>query len=52
MHDIYPETVEAVKKVLPYLTSKGYKITTISELASTNNINLEKGKIYRSLKEQ
>lgn len=52
MHDIYPETVEAVKKVVPYLTSKGYKITTVSELANTNNINLEKGKIYRSLKEQ
>lgn len=50
MHDVYPETVEAVKKVVPYLVSLGYKITTVSELASINNIILEKGETYRSLK--
>ena len=38
MHDVYSETVEAIKKVVPYLIEKGYKITTVSELAKYNNI--------------
>lgn len=50
MHDVYPETVEAVKKVVPYLIEKGYKITTVSELAKYNNIELKEKEVYRSLK--
>lgn len=50
MHDVYSETVEAVKKVVPYLIEKGYKITTVSELAKYNNIELKEKEVYRSLK--
>ena len=50
MHDVYSETVEAVKKVVPYLLEKGYKITTVSELAKYNNIELKEKEVYRSLK--
>ncbi len=52
MHDIYPETVEAVKKVLPYLVQIGYKVTTVSELAEIKNITLENGVIYRNIKSE
>ena len=48
MHDIHEETLEAVKKVLPHLREIGYKITTVSELASEKGVTLEKGKIYSS----
>ena len=50
MHDIYPETVEAVKKALPHLNALGYKVTTVSELARIQNRILENGVVYRSLK--
>ena len=50
MHDVYSETVEAIKKVVPYLIEKGYKITTVSELAKYNNIELKEKEVYRSLK--
>ncbi len=50
MHDIYPETVEAVKKALPHLNALGYKVTTVSELARIQNRTLENGVVYRSLK--
>lgn len=49
MHDIYPETLEAVKKVLPVLRERGFKITTVSELASLKGRVLEAGHIYRSI---
>ena len=50
MHDIYPETVEAVKKVLPALNSLGYKVTTVSDLAKEKNYNLKVGEVYRSIR--
>lgn len=50
MHDIYPETIEAVKKVLPVLIERGYKVTTVSELAKEKGVTLENGHIYRSFK--
>lgn len=49
MHDIYPETLEAVKKVLPVLRERGFKITTITELANEKGKTLEKGHVYRSI---
>lgn len=49
MHDIYPETVEAVKKVLPYLVKQGYKVTTVTELANIKGKTLEEGIVYRSM---
>ncbi len=50
MHDIYPETLEAVKMVVPVLISRGYKITTVSELASIKGYNLEISTTYRYFK--
>ena len=50
MHDIYPETLEAVKKVLPVLRERGFKVTTVSELAHEKGRVLEPGKLYRSFK--
>ncbi len=34
MHDIHPTTVEALKKVLPWLVKNDYDILTVSELPS------------------
>lgn len=49
MHDIYKETLEALKMILPVLNEMGYKMLTITEGAYIKNIKLENGKIYRNL---
>jgi len=48
MHDLYPETLEAVKMVAPKLNEMGYEITTVSKLAESKKIELLRGIIYRS----
>lgn len=48
MHDIYSETAEAVKIMVPELIEKGYTLVTVSELAKIKGVTLEKGKVYRS----
>lgn len=50
MHDIYETTLEAVKMVVPLLKAKGYKITTVSELAQIKGVTLENGVSYRHFK--
>ena len=50
MHDIYPETIEAVKMVLPVLRERGFKVTSVGELAREKGAVLESGHIYRSFK--
>ena len=50
MHDIHETTLEAVKRVLPILKKMGYKVTTVSELASLKGYTLENGKVYNSFK--
>lgn len=37
MHDIYPTTAKAVKKIVPELMKKGYQIVTVSELIKAKN---------------
>lgn len=37
MHDIYPSTAEAVKKVVPKLIEEGYQIVTITEMLTAKN---------------
>ena len=32
MHDIHPETAEAVKKIVPWLSEQGYDMLTVTEL--------------------
>ena len=37
MHDIYPSTVEAVKKIVPKLIEDGYQIVGVSEMLAVKN---------------
>lgn len=46
MHDIYIQTAEAVKLIVPWLSQNGYRMVTVSELASLNGVTLEVGKTY------
>lgn len=37
MHDIYPTTAQAVKKIVPKLIEEGYQIVTVSEMLTIKN---------------
>ncbi|MCH5320529.1 MAG: polysaccharide deacetylase family protein [Eubacterium sp.] len=37
MHDIYPSTADAVKKLVPQLIKEGYQIVTVSEMLTVKN---------------
>lgn len=37
MHDIYPTTAAAVKKIVPKLIEEGYQIVTVSEMLAAKN---------------
>ena len=50
MHDLYPETLEAVKRAIPELKARGYELVTVNELANIKGITLEKGNAYRFLR--
>lgn len=50
MHDLYPSTLEAVKKVVPELKNMGYQIVSISHLSEIKGINLIKGNVYKQVK--
>lgn len=39
MHDIYPETVEATKKIIPKLNEMGYEVVSVSKLLKVKNQN-------------
>ena len=46
MHDIHPETAEAVKKIVPWLAEQGYDMLTVTELMARKGKNMEGGKAY------
>jgi acetyl-CoA synthetase len=46
--DIFETTVEATRLIVPYLIEQGYQLVTVSELAASRGITLEKGKVYSS----
>ena len=46
MHDIYIQTAEAVKTIVPTLRQQGYKLVTVSELAEAYGYSLEAGQCY------
>ena len=48
MHDIYYETAEAVKIMVPILKEENYELVTVSELAEIKGKKLENGNVYRS----
>ncbi len=41
MHDIYPETVEASKKLIPALNEKGYEVVSVTKLLEIKGYNDE-----------
>lgn len=50
MHDLYPETLEAIKRAVPELKALGFELVTVSELARLKNITLENGNAYRFIR--
>ena len=44
MHDIHPETAEAVKKIVPWLSEQGYDMLTVTELMARKGKTMEGGK--------
>ena len=46
MHDGYPETQKAVKRLLPDLKSAGYQVLSVSQLAKANECVLKNGNVY------
>lgn len=48
MHDLYPSTANAVKKLVPRLRKKGYQLVTIDELFYYKGIKAKAGKVYAS----
>lgn len=48
MHDLYPSTADAVKKLIPRLVKKGFQLVTVDELFYYKGITLENGKVYYS----
>jgi peptidoglycan/xylan/chitin deacetylase (PgdA/CDA1 family) len=48
MHDIYPSTAEAVKKIVPKLIDDGYQVVTVSEMVTikNNGKEIEAGQQY------
>ena len=49
MHDIYPETIEATKKLIPSLNEMGYSVVSVSKLIDIKNYNKENNKIISSI---
>lgn len=50
MHDIHSTTVDAAEILVPALTSMGYKLATVSELAAAKGSKLEAKTAYSSFK--
>lgn len=46
-HDLYPSTLEAMKRIVPELTAQGYQLVTVSELMSCSEKPIEYGRVYR-----
>ncbi len=50
MHDLYTTTADAVAKLAPILTKKGFQLVTLEELYYYKGIELGDGKVYVSAK--
>lgn len=48
MHDTYPETVEAVRTLVPTLIERGYEFVNIEDLAASKGYELKNGVTYFS----
>ncbi len=49
MHDIYPETIEATKKLIPSLNEMGYDVVSISKLIELKNYDVENNKVISNI---
>ena len=47
-HDSYDSTVDAIKKLLPLLYSKGYQVMSVSELFDLKKISIQNNQIYHN----
>lgn len=52
MHDGYPHTVYALKRLLPDLQAEGYQVVSVSQLAKVHHCTLKKGKVYIRARKQ
>jgi peptidoglycan/xylan/chitin deacetylase (PgdA/CDA1 family) len=50
-HDIYGETVKAMRKVIPRLIEQGYRFVTVTELMRAYGDELSPGTVYRGHKD-
>lgn len=48
MHETMPNTVEAVKTLIPTLVEQGYQLVTVSEMFKAKGISMTSGKMYLS----
>lgn len=46
MHDGYPNTIDALKRLLPDLYADGYQVVSVSALSKANACPLKRGKVY------
>ncbi|MBQ8685457.1 MAG: polysaccharide deacetylase family protein [Clostridia bacterium] len=46
MHDGYPHTVDALKRLLPDLKAEGYQAVSVSQLSKAHACPLKKGSVY------
>ncbi|MBQ7924156.1 MAG: polysaccharide deacetylase family protein [Clostridia bacterium] len=52
MHDGYPNTVDALKNLLPDLKDAGYQITSVSQMAKVHSCRLKNGGAYIRARKQ
>ena len=50
MHDLYPETLEAIKMILPKLNEMNYEVVSISKLAEYKNKTFTPGEVITKIK--
>lgn len=50
MHDMYEETIEAIKELIPELQQKGYKFVTVNDMHIKYDVDLLPGKVYAKVK--
>lgn len=46
MHDGYPHTVDALKRLLPDLKAEGYQVVSVSAMAKAHGCVLKRGNVY------
>ena len=52
MHDGYPYTVDALKRLLPDLKADGYQVVSVSAMAKAHSCTLKKGGVYIRARQQ